>query len=345
MAVTESLSDTTRQTLGRSVFIPVWLILIGCIVLAPLVASLSPRLRYLPFALSLLVFGLPHGAVDHLTPARTVNAPVTVKSMLSVGGLYIVIGGIYLGWWFFAPVSAAIVFVFMTLLHWGQGDVYAILSFLDADHLPTRLERALSLLTRGAMPMLVPLIAHPTSYQRVLTAFVELFSVNAMSIEFLFSSPTRSVVTAVLIGLTAVSILTGAWRVYVGATSGPYLIDIGELGLLWAFFLTLPPIFAVGVYFCVWHSLRHIARVTIVDQSSRQALDSARIRPAIRRFTRDAAPLTVVALLFFGGLYVLIPRPPNDIESLAAFYLVGIAALTAPHVIIVSWMDRVQAVW
>ncbi|ERG95943.1 Brp/Blh family beta-carotene 15,15'-dioxygenase [Haloquadratum walsbyi] len=345
MAVTESLSNTARQTLGRSIFIPVWLMLIGCILLAPLITALSPQLRYLPFALSLLLFGLPHGAVDHLVPARTANATVTIRSMLSVGGLYFIIGGIYLGWWFLAPTSAAIVFVFMTLFHWGQGDIYALLSFLDADHLPTRSERALSVITRGAMPMLVPLITHPASYQRVLVAFIELFSIDIISIGFLFSSPVRSGVTAILVGLTATTIVVGAWRVYTGATVRPYLIDAGELGLLWVFFITLPPIFAVGVYFCVWHSLRHIARVAIVDQPSRQALNSAQISPAIRRFTRDAAPLTAVALLFFLGLYILVPRPPDDIESLAALYLVGIAALTAPHVVIVSWMDRVQAIW
>ncbi len=235
MAVSESLSDTTRQVLGRSVFIPAWLILIGCILLAPLVESLSPRLRYLPFALSLLIFGLPHGAVDHLTPARTVNTPVTVRSMLSVGGLYLSIG--------------------------------------------------------------------------------------------------------------IMTIAAGAWRVYTGASARPYLIDAGEIGLLWAFFIALPPIFAVGVYFCIWHSLRHIARLAIIDHPSRQALDSAHIRPAVWRFVRDAAPLTAAALLFFASLYILVPRQPNNIESLAAFYLVGIAALTAPHVVIVSWMDRMQAVW
>jgi Brp/Blh family beta-carotene 15,15'-monooxygenase len=345
VAVSESLSDTTRQVLERSVFIPAWLILIGCILLAPLVESLSPRLRYLPFALSLLIFGLPHGAVDHLTPARTVNTPVTVRSMLSVGGLYLSIGGVYLGWWFFAPTSAAIMFVFITLLHWGQGDLYAILSFLDADHLPTRFERALSIVTRGAMPMLIPLIAHPMSYQRVLIGFIELFSVNTVSIGFLFSSPIRNVVTAVIIGLSIMTIAAGAWRVYTGASARPYLIDAGEIGLLWAFFIALPPIFAVGVYFCIWHSLRHIARLAIIDHPSRQALDSAHIRPAVWRFVRDAVPLTAAALLFFASLYILVPRQPNNIESLAAFYLVGIAALTAPHVVIVSWMDRMQAVW
>jgi hypothetical protein len=44
-------------------------------------------------------------------------------------------------------------------------------------------------------------------------------------------------------------------------------------------------------------------------------------------------------------LYLFVPRPPGDPTGLLALYLVGIAALTLPHVVVVTWMDRRQGVW
>jgi len=40
-----------------------------------------------------------------------------------------------------------------------------------------------------------------------------------------------------------------------------------------------------------------------------------------------------------------VPVPPTDPAGLVGLYLVLIAALTLPHVVVVSDMDRVERVW
>ena len=47
---------------------------------------------YLPYALSLVVFGLPHGAVDHLAPPRLLDRKAWPWPALAVGLFYLALG-------------------------------------------------------------------------------------------------------------------------------------------------------------------------------------------------------------------------------------------------------------
>jgi Brp/Blh family beta-carotene 15,15'-monooxygenase len=117
--------------------------------------------------------------------------------------------------------------------------------------------------------------------------------------------------------------------------------DAVEIGVLWVFFWLVPPVFAVGLYFAVWHAVRHIGRLAIVDSAARDALNAGEWPAALARFYRDATPLTIVSLVVFVGLYVWVPTD-GSLNALLAIYLVGIAVLTLPHVAVVTWMDRQQ---
>lgn len=346
-AVSDPLPDPVRRTLSTVVVRPSWLTLGAAVLFAPVLGVLPPVVLYVPFAVSVLVFGLPHGAVDHLAPARTGGGGAK-RSMALVGLLYLVVGGGYLAWWFVAPVSAAVFFIVLTWFHWGQGDVYTLLALFDAEHLPTRAERALSLSVRGGLPMLAPLAFHPSAYRRVVVAFVALFDGPTDALAPVFTPTARLVAAAGLLALTCLALALGAWRVRQGAATRPWLADAGELVLLWVFFAVLPPVLAVGLYFTLWHALRHIARLLVVDPDAQHALTVGDAGAAFRRFARDAAPLTAVSLLLFVALALAVPTLPTgltDSDALLALYLVGIAALTLPHVVVVTWMDRVQGVW
>ena len=102
------------------------------------------------------------------------------------------------------------------------------------------------------------------------------------------------------------------------------------------------PVLAVGLYFCLWHATRHVARLALLDPKSTGALEAGRVAPALVRFARNAAPLTVAALVLLLGLYLVVPEvgatPP-------ALYLLLVSALTLPHVVVVSFMDVRQGLW
>ncbi|MDS0476688.1 Brp/Blh family beta-carotene 15,15'-dioxygenase [Natrinema sp. 1APR25-10V2] len=338
-ARSESRSRAARLSLG-----------FGSLLAVAAVATIafgSPPLvyQYVPLALSVLVLGLPHGAVDHLVLPRIRDEPVTPRSLAFVGVLYLLLGGAYAIVWFLAPVAAFVLFILVTLVHWGQGDVYALLEFVDADHLETRASRLLTLVVRGGLPMLVPLIAFPSQYAFVAESLVGAFDPGAATVlEPIFAPSFRIAVTIGFGSLIALSLLLGFRRTDPGER-WPWLVDAAETIGLVGYFATVPPILAIGLYFCLWHSLRHILRTILVDTVASAALERGAILTAFRRFARDAAPLTVAALAVLVGVWIAVPRTPATVPDVIAVYLVAIAVLTLPHVVVVTLLDREAGIW
>ncbi|WP_435063487.1 Brp/Blh family beta-carotene 15,15'-dioxygenase [Halobaculum sp. EA56] len=345
MAVGERLPADLRAALDRWGVRASWVALGATLPFGLLAPGLPPVLRYAPFLASVLLFGLPHGAVDHLVPARLAGSGLA-RSVAVVVAVYAVLGAGYGLWWALAPVSAFVGFVAVTLAHWGQGDVYALLALAGAEHLPTRAERALALVVRGGLPMLVPLVGHPERYREVAAALVGLFAADAGALGPAFAPATRAGVAAGFGALTLLALALGARRVRRGeAARRPWLVDAGETLGLWAYFLLVPPVVAIGLYFCFWHATRHIARLELLDPSARESLAAGDLTGALRRFARDAAPATAGGLLVVAGVWAAAPRPSAGPEGLLAVYLVAIAVLTLPHVAVVTWMDLRQGVW
>lgn len=339
----EAMGTTRARQVASSFSIrPGWVVLgvVGLLSLA--VGSIPRTYQYAPLVVSVLVLGLPHGAVDHLVGPRQLGERLTGRWLAVVGALYLVLGAAYGIVWFLQPVAAFVGFILLTWFHWGQGELYPLLEFVDASHVRAPGGRALTVLVRGGAPMLVPLVAFPGEYEFVATTLIGLFDAGAAdSLAPLFEPRVR-----LLVG--------GAYGVLVLATLGlgylrtgerrPWLIDAGELGLLTAFFLAVPPILAIGVYFTCWHSLRHISRTVFLDGSSVRALERGQVTPVVGRFARDAAPMTAGALALLGGLFLVVPGSLAGTADLVALYLVLIAVLTLPHVAIVTWLDRAQGV-
>lgn len=265
--------------------------------------------------------------------------------MAIVSVAYAVLGGAVVVAFFAAPVAAFVGFVGLTWLHWGQGDVAALV-LAGVDHLPTPGERALTLLVRGGLPMGVPLVSHPGEYRLVAEWVVGLFVADpAAAVAPLFVPSTRLAVGAAMVGATLLSMGLGYRRVRAGADRGGWFRDAGETGVLWAWFLLSAPVLAIGVYFAAWHSLRHVGRLTLVDAIAAERLAEGDVRGALSRFARDAAPLTLGGFLVVGGVGLAVPSGVAAPGDVLAVSLVAIAALTLPHVVVVAWLDGRQRVW
>lgn len=120
-------------------------------------------------------------------------------------------------------------------------------------------------------------------------------------------------------------------------------LDLFELGLLAALFTVVPAYLAIGVYFALWHSLRHLARLLLLDHT---VLD-ARVRRAgggdlvcaSARLSAALLPVTLIALGLLGSIYLLNAPRVATLEGFVALYLVLISALTVPHAVVVALMD------
>ncbi len=337
------LEDRVRKPLSNTAFFPGWLILGVTTLLFLAGLSVPQQYQWIPLIASVVLFGLPHGAVDHLALPRLYGDGLTLRWVIIVVGLYAVVGGAYTVLWFVAPAAAFVIFILITWFHWGQGELYPLRELAGGGHLRSRRIRWLTVLVRGAMPMAVPLVAFPAEYRRVAEYLISLYDPAAVeSLSVFFSVQARMVVAALVGGLIIITFALGYQKAQTYDTLRPWLIDLAEILLLIAFFATVPPILAIGLYFCFWHAIRHIARLIALDRDARHALRTGAPWTAAWRFIRDATPLTVVSIVLLGGLYALTPGSVTTIPELVALYLVLIAVLTLPHVVVVSWMDRIQ---
>jgi Brp/Blh family beta-carotene 15,15'-monooxygenase len=303
--------------------LPIVAMLAGIAATGPLDGSPS-WLLMLPLVASALVFGLPHGAADHVVlfdlTGRWIK-PISTYCALALSFVLV---------WWVAPAMAFWAFIAMTVVHWGTGDAFHLLRDSKA---PLPADSALAVTTsllRGAIPMLVPLVAFPDRFAAFGAATASLFDQDAS----LISNSTPSVA---LYGLVVLGVLHFGRVLQLGAY-GPWAIrDAGEVFLLVAAFALLDPLVSIGLYFCFWHSVRHL------DRLGEWYSVSKRLRG--RSLWKDVLPTTGIALGSIALLALMVPNTPNSGLDAVAIYVVVISALTVPHMITVFLMDQRQCVF
>ncbi len=303
----------------------------------------SGGLVFLPFALSALIYGMPHGALDHLCLLRLLGWPLSFATVAAVVVIYLAFSALYLGIWILFPLTAALSFLALTWLHWGQGDLHALRSMRQpyAALERSRLLRVSTILVRGGFPMLLPLLAHPDGYLPLLRRFAGLFMEPAAAEQaYLWMAEPGFLAAASwsFAGMVLADLTMKAWSER--GFSSPWRQDALEVILLSAWFVAAPPIFAIGMYFMVWHGARHVWRLMLWSPGCRRWLEEGQYARALGRFALLAAPATLGALALVAVLYAVTVRSGQDPLDLLAVYLVGIACLTFPHVLIVVAMDQ-----
>ena len=254
-------------------------------------------------ALACLAVGVPHGAVDHLALMRPLRhrwlaAALYLVSAAAAATVILLLPGLAFG----AVVA-------MSIWHFGSGDVES-LADLDGDVRDTRAWSILHAVAAGAVPLVLPLTGQATA------TTLELIQPRLPDLDVLTSGSLRAV--TVLLALIVVARLLTLRR----------LRPATELLVLVALGLLVTPLLAFGVYFAVWHALRHTARLA---QDDTGALDARSLRH-IALAGLPALVLTVTtvaaALIVAGGV--------GDPGPWLWATLALVWGLTVPHTAVVS---------
>jgi beta-carotene 15,15'-dioxygenase len=311
--------ELARRAAYRWIIIPSWIVLMATVILFLSPIVIPTEVQLIPLLLSVIVFGLPHGALDLEVPDRLGHQPSRrwYKLWLTVGYLLLLVG--VLAFWYLAPVWGFVFFILLTWWHWGTADLHALLFLQGIELLPNRFARFLTALVRGGLPMLVPLIFFPDVYSSFAASITSLFGLSSIeAIDWLFSTTVRGLLAALLaLSISALLLLTYR-QVHTRLQQQSWFVLAGETLLLLLFFAIVPPFFGVGIYFCLWHAMRHIARLALLDEPSVVLLARESVWPVYGRFLKQAAPLTAVAIALLAALYAIVPRPPDDLFSLIA---------------------------
>ena len=280
----------------------------------------------LPWGLSLVLFGLPHGALDHevvLGLWKPAWATRPALSVVLVG--YLAVSLLVLLGWFVAPRAVFLGFILLTWGHWGLADLWWSWR-RDPAYFHGRFHRAVFACWRGALPMLVPLAADPDLYRQTAETTCNLFLHGLANFRWMESGALRSAALGFVLLLGLADFLLAR-----RGSRSRWLNAVEGLALL-IFFGVLPAVVSVGFYFAFWHGLRHVLRLLPTESLTWSG------------FARRALPATLGALCLLGMLAVIL-MPRIKIAQSLGVYLALIAALTVPHAVVVTCMDLRDGLW
>lgn len=315
----------------------------GVLVAAALLGLLAPafveRIEWLPLLLSLPLLGMAHGAVDHHVPGRLLRRPLARREIALLIAAYSAVSLVMMGLWWISPLLALALFLIVAILHWGDGDLWFCERVNGRSAPRSVVSLTAFVLARGLLPIAVPLLADADDALPALQGLVDLFGYEGtLAIGASTRLASLAAVGIVVLIAMATSVLDNA-----GRPRRAMLVDVGELALLSAFVLVTPAVFAVGVYFLVWHAPRHVLRLMASQPDQRALLERGRDLAALIAFHREALLFTVVPLIGVAAIALVLAA--TGAPEIAAVSLAAIAALTYPHAVVVAWMDHRQGVW
>ena len=280
--------------------------------LAVLVALLFPQWvqqsAYLLALVFILVIGLPHGATDHLLFRQLVRER---GKPVSMGRFYMVYVGLVLAYgvlWALLPLPALILFLLVSIYHFGQSNWNYLAPRAWAMHL-----------SWGAFVLFVPVVWHFEESREILKTMLR----QELPV---LSQGVKIIVVTVLLLLNQGLIIEKIIRKKLGTWVG--ILESVNLWILLGMFLALPLLLGFSLYFAGWHALS-----SSLDQIAFFRRDNRGF--GVRQYIRAAAPFTLMALLGLLLLYVAWSNmAPGVLEPGLLFMF--IAAVTLPHMLLID---------
>ena len=270
-----------------------------------------------PFVISLVAYGISHGSADHVIWSAISKRSCRSRDLTRTVVWYLAIMSGYALLWSVSPKAGAIIFLLMTMWHWGSADAYE--SAKSFSRPMSGFPFAILSMARSVVPLITPLILHRPMYEQVLSSLAG----ESAAAQIMSALPSPAIAIALLAGSVFVHL---SMSVRFQGSVGKESVKAALLVLL---FLFTPPIASIGAYFCLWHGVGHqdrlktwYRRFNVISQTG-------------RKLSYDQFAITGLLLL---GVAFIIAFVDPGVVSLAN-YLILISVLTMPHMIVVWKMD------
>lgn len=325
-------------------------------VLFPNIAEL-PLVQWAPWIIGIFAFGLAHGGLDDEVALMLGKGNGSRVSRLFFYVCYLGLLVLVLVEWAISPDLALVTFLIFSVFHFGQGDLYwsvyhgsggagISLSF----RVSFNLRGILFAVTRGALPVLLPLIFRSDQFVRIGHYLVNGNFQTALILPDWCAAHREQLLLLIgtLVGInilvTLLPLLLAGKRVSADWRRAA-IAEAGETLLLVILLITTPPILGIGIYFLLWHAPRHVTRLVLADRQMRSIVEKDGGLRAIVHFHKRSFPLVTAAT----GLLLLVAfacfRSDLSADRLVLPAFIFVNAVTVPHLIVVSLLDRAQKIW
>lgn len=263
---------------------------------------------------AVMLVGLPHGAFDGAI-AFFLGAGRSTARMTGFLVGYSLLAGLYVWFWYLAPVPALAGFLILSIIHFGSGDIQPLHTGPDA--WAGRALKIARIFTHGGVVGIVLPSVHP---QEVAILYAVLTGGDA----------------GVIMAITAwfLPVWLAGFAVYLLASViyKPLRMAVLEIAILCGIAAILPPLAGFAVYFCLVHSRRHFLVIWTAMQQmlSRQTI------------LITGLVLTVITWAGAGiAFYLQADLAAVSISDAALrTVFISLAALTVPHMILVDSIFR-----
>ena len=290
---------------------------------------------YYPLIFSTLFFGIPHGAADHLFLWGFKKKDSVKFKYISIL-IYLLIAIVYMLIWFISPYYSLAFFIILTIYHWGKADyIYGLLSrrLIGSN---TYLNTYYSIY-RGVIPILTPGIFYNTEYNEFINRICNIIDDSSGFNSQIHSFFFVGILSIVIISFNFTIIYCEKLKGGLKLTKFDHIDSL----LLIVWFLCLPHIYSIGVYFIFWHSLRHIIRILYLDKHTNAINSAINYKQISIRYIQLFSFMTILALLFFIYFLYFLTSDFDKSNTVHAL-LILISTLTLPHAITVYLMDLKQ---
>lgn len=265
-------------------------------------------------AISIAVVGIPHGALDHLIAARLLERDSRLADHLRFYGWYLLLMGVLAGLWMISPISGFLLFMVISVLHFGQADMESFLSENSPWFLPATL-------IRGTMIIGLILAAHPEASLAIIS--------EAIGSESWLVTVLQSHSGPIQIGIS-IGFFLGVGTVLASDAVSRRLDYLLDSVLLFSLFSLAGPLLSFAIYFALWHSIGHIGEIRAYFESKGESL-------SLGGFFLRALPFTLVSFLGLGFL-VWITRSFSLENQIISLTFILISVLTLPHMVVAHRM-------
>lgn len=250
----------------------------------------SDSLAGWPFSVSLLFVGLPHGAADLAVSGRLNRAKNWRESIGFFLG-YLTLMLVMLVTLVIIPLGSVVAFAIFSAWHFGAAD-----SEDHNEYAGGILKAGLAeVAARGVLILALP-FAFQTASSLDITDRLLHFLGSAQISHDQSSFQTAAACLVVMALLVLMAAL--ARRILIGDIR-PAGLEAVEISSIFAAFIVLHPLFAMGLYFLVWHSWRHTRRLILLLDGQRPATLIALARLHFRSLPLLVPTLTAVAAVLW----------------------------------------------
>jgi len=255
---------------------------------------------------AILLLGIPHGGLDGAI-ARRVGWSTSMSAWAGFHLIYIALALTIVMLWQWLPLLCLALFLALSAIHFGR-----------SDHAREHRSNWLPVLAHGGLvPIVIPFFQSQPSH----ALFALLVGANNAT---------------TLLGLVELLIIPWGlilvWYAYRAMDNIDWRKPLALLILLILAAALLPPLVSFAVYFCLLHSPRHL-----IDTLNKLSTTERR-RSLIEAFTYSG-----IAIGGIIGSAIWLQNSPQLTPTLLQTALIGIAALTVPHMLLVDCGSRLSA--